>query len=364
MTSSASSKSGRGFASDNYAGVHPDILAAIADVNTGHAPAYGDDPVTAEFQSHVTDLFGESAVGFPVFNGTGANVIALQAVTQRWEAVICADTAHIHVDEGGAPEKMAGLKLWTVSTPDGKLTPELIRAQMFDVGVVHRAQPAVVSITQTTELGTLYTLEEITAITATAHELGLKVHMDGARLSNAVEALSRDYGRTVTFYEMTTGAGVDILSFGGTKIGALGAEAVITLTDNPEIRDAVPFLRKTSMQLASKMRFISAQLNALLKNDAALARANARHANAMAERLDAGIRMIAARTDRVLVPNRTAANAVFPIIPDWVARDIYQTFRFYTWNPDTGMVRWMCSWDTTDVDVTRLLILLEEALTI
>lgn len=352
----------RGFASDNYAGIHPDILTAITAANTGHAIAYGDDPVTAELQTHARALFGPNAHAFPVFNGTGANVIALQAVTNRWEAVICADTAHIHVDEGGAPEKMAGLKLWTVPTPDGKLTPDLISTQLFDLGVVHRAQPAAISITQTTELGTLYTLEEIRAIADLAHAHGLLLHLDGARIANAIDALSRDLGRTVTFAEMTTDAGVDIVSFGGTKIGAMAAEAVITLTDSPALADATAFLRKTSMQLASKMRFISAQLNALMANDAALARRNARNANAMAALLDTELRTRAATDPRICVPNRTAANAVFPILPADVTATVFNAFRFYTWNTDTGLVRWMCSWDTTTDDVTALLAALDDAL--
>lgn len=353
----------RGFASDNYAGVHPDILTAISDANAGHAIAYGEDPVTAQFAEHVRALFGPDAVGFPVFNGTGGNVIALQALTSRWEAVICADTAHIHVDEGGAPETMAGLKLWTVATPDGKLTPELIATQLFDFGVVHRAQPGAISITQTTELGTLYTLEEIRAITDLAHAHGLRVHMDGARISNAIDALSRDLGRRVSFREMTTDAGVDIVTFGGTKIGAMGAEAVIVLSRDPLLRDAVGFLRKTSMQLASKMRFVSAQLNALMADDAALARVNAANANAMAALLDAGVRGIAAADPRVAVPNRTAANAVFPILPAAVTEALQASYRFYTWNTETGLVRWMCSWDTTADDVAGLLAALRSALT-
>lgn len=352
----------RGFASDNYAGIHPSVLDAITAVNTGHAVAYGDDDTTALLASIVADQFGPNSKVFPVFNGTGGNVVALSAVCARWQAVICADTAHIHVDEGGAPETMAGMKLWTIGTPDGKLTPELIRTQLFDIGSVHRAQPAVISITQSTELGTLYTLEEIRAIADLAHEYNLLLHMDGARLSNAVAALTRDLGRHVSFYEITTGSGVDILTFGGTKIGAMGAEAVIILSNHETLIDAVKFLRKTSMQLASKMRFISAQLIALLADNAGLARANAHHANAMAQVLELGIRGIANGDPRVILRNRTDANSVFPILPQYVIDQLLQQFRFYIWNVEQRMVRWMCSWDTTPEDVAALLDALARAL--
>jgi threonine aldolase len=352
----------RGFASDNYAGIHPAVLDALNSVNTAHAVAYGEDQTTASLALIVKEQFGEDAEVFPVFNGTGANVIALSASINRWESVICADTAHIHVDEGGAPEAMAGIKLWTVATPDGKLTPELISTQLFDIGSVHRAQPGIVSITQATELGTLYTLDEISAIAKLAHDNNLLLHMDGARLSNGVEALTRDLGRYVSFHEMTTGSGVDILSFGGTKIGAMGAEAIITLTDSNELQEAVKYLRKTSMQLASKMRFVSAQLIALLENGAQVARTNASHANAMAQALEMGVREIAKRNPRVVLTNHAQANSVFPILPQHVIKALSKDFRFYTWNADLGLVRWMCSWDTTQEDVDKILEALATAL--
>ena len=335
----------RTFASDNYAGVHPEILTAMAEVNSGHQVAYGEDSITERLQELMRAEFGEHTEAFPVFNGTGANVIALQACTKRWEAVICADTAHIHADEGGAPEKMAGLKLWTVATEDGKLTPELVEGQIFDMGVVHRAQPGVVSITNTTEMGTLYSAAEIRAIADVTHKHGLFLHLDGARLSNAAAALG------TSFRDFTTDAGVDILSFGGTKIGALAAEAVVVLNTNTErgraLADALPFLRKTSMQLASKMRFVSAQLVTLIEGDLWLR--NARNANAMALRLDAGIRALG-----VEVPNSTDANAVFPIFTAAVTEQLQKQFRFYVWNQATGMVRLMCSWDTTVEDVDAM----------
>lgn len=350
----------RGFASDNYAGVHPQILDAISAANHDHQVAYGEDDETAIFDGLVKEHFGENAVGFPVFNGTGANVIALQAATKRWEAVICADSAHIHVDEGGAPEKMAGLKLFTVATPDGKLTPAMVESQIFDLGVVHRAQTAVVSITQTTESGTLYQPAEIKAIAEITHKHGLLLHLDGARLSNAAAALG------LPFKAFTTDVGVDLVSFGGTKIGALAAEAVIVIDASTErgkaMAEALPFLRKTSMQLASKMRFMSAQLNALLENGADLALTNAKHANAMAMRLYKGVTAIAAENPAVTVPNPTEANAVFPILSEAATEKLLESYRFYVWNQATGQVRWMCAWDTTEADVDGLLAALKAVL--
>ena len=350
----------RGFASDNYAGVHPEVLKRMVVVNDGHEVAYGDDSVTEEFNQLVKKLFGSKAVGFPVFNGTGANVVALQAALKRWEAVICVESAHIHVDEGGAPEKMGGIKLWTVSSPDGKLTPEMIDSQVFDVGFVHRAQPGVVSITQTTEMGTLYSRKEIKALADRAHKHGLLLHMDGARLSNAAAALK------LSFKAFTTDLGVDLVSLGGTKIGALGAEAVI-ITDSKsargkELANAMPFLRKTSMQLPSKMRFVSAQLVALFEDDARVAMNNARHANAMAQRLYEGVVAIAKRNKQVKIPNKAEANAVFPILPPKVTARLQKQFRFYVCNQSTGQVRWMCAWDTTKQDVDGLLEALKKAL--
>ena len=350
----------RGFASDNYAGVHPAVLKAIAAENEGHEIAYGEDSVTARFDELVKDLFGPNAVGFPVFNGTGANVVALQAATKRWEAVICAESAHINMDEGGAPEKMAGLKLWNVPTPDGKLTPELAETQIFDIGSVHRAQPGVISITQTTEMGTLYQPAEIKALADLAHKHGLFLHLDGARLSNAAAALG------LSFKEFTTDLGVDLVSLGGTKIGALAAEAVIvtnaSTAQGKALAESMPFLRKTSMQLASKMRFFSAQLIALFENNAAVALENAKNANAMANRLYEGVLAIAAKHPEVVVRNKAEANAVFPELPEAVANKVMADYRFYVWNQATGQVRWMCSWDTTQEDVDGILGALERAL--
>ena len=351
-------KNKRGFASDNYAGVHPEVLARMAAVNPGHEVAYGEDSETEVFAGIVKELFGKDAVGFPVFNGTGANVVALQAATKRWEAVICVDTAHINSDEGGAPEKMAGLKLWTVPSPDGKLSVEAAQTQIFDIGVVHRAQPTVISITQTTEMGTLYQPEEIAALADFAHANGMLLHLDGARLSNAAAALGK------SFKEFTTDVGVDLVSLGGTKIGAIAAEAVIVINSTSprgkELAEAMPFLRKTSMQLPSKMRFVSAQLSALFENNAALAIANGKRANGMAQKLYAEIVEIAKHHSEISLPNVAEANAVFPILPQKITEALQAQYRFYVWNQVTGQVRLMCSWDTEEEDVNGLVGLLRE----
>lgn len=344
----------RGFASDNYAGVHPKLFELMQQVNQGHEVAYGDDTVTEELSAIFKQTFGDQAEVFPVFNGTGSNVIALSSVVRRWEAVICAETAHINADEGGAPEKMAGIKLWTIPTTDGKLTPELIKPYLFDIGSVHRAQISAISITQTTEMGTVYTAAEIKALADFAHQNNLYLHVDGARLSNAAAALD------LPFRAFTTDIGVDLVSFGGTKIGALAAEAVVVL-NSKLLAESIPFLRKTSMQLPSKMRFVSAQLIALLQDDLAIN--NAKHANAMAKALDEGVRELAASSNgRVSVPNPTQANAVFPILPFDLIEKLQQQYRFYVWDYRIGQVRWMCAWDTKPEDVEGLLSALRLAL--
>ncbi|MEU9885348.1 low specificity L-threonine aldolase [Sphaerisporangium sp. NPDC051011] len=327
----------KGFASDNYAGVHPEVLEALALANGGHQVAYGEDDYTKALQDVFKRHFGPGAEAWPVFNGTGANVVGLRAMTDLWEAVVCAETAHINTDEGGAPERTAGLKLMSVPTPDGKLTPALIDRQAWGFGDEHRAQPRVVSISQSTELGTLYTPEEIAAIAAHCRELGMLLHMDGSRLINAAAALD------VPLRALTTDAGVDVLSFGGTKSGLMFGEVVVVL--NPSAVRGMVYLRKTAMQLASKMRFVSVQFEALLAGDLWLR--NARNANAMAARLAAAVREIPG----VTLTRPVQANAVFAVIPPEVADRVRKRFRFYTWDPATGEVRWMTSFDTTEHDV-------------
>ncbi|PWI41728.1 low specificity L-threonine aldolase [Streptomyces sp. ICBB 8177] len=327
----------RGFASDNYAGAHPEVLAALAVANGGHQIAYGEDDYTAHLQEVIRRHLGPRAEAFPVFNGTGANVVALQAVTERWGAVVCAKSAHINVDECGAPERVGGLKLLTVPTPDGKLTPELLDSEAWGFDDEHRAQPQVVSIAQTTELGTCYTPEEIRALCDRAHEHGMAVHMDGARLANAAATLD------LPLAAFTTDAGVDILSFGGTKNGLVFGECVVVLA--PERVRAMKHLRKLSMQLASKMRFVSVQFEALLAGDLWLR--SARHANAMATRLADAVRGI----EGVTVVRPVQANQVFAVLPREVTERLQKRYRFYVWNEATGEVRWMCCFDTTEADV-------------
>lgn len=333
----------RGFASDNYAGAHPEVLAAIADANGGHQAAYGGDVYTDRLQEVMREHFGPRTEAFPVFNGTGANVTALTSALPRWGAVIAARSAHIHSDEGGAPERVSGLKLLTVDAPDGKLTPDLIDREAWGWGVEHRAQPLAVSITQSTELGTLYTADEIRAITDHAHVRGMVVHVDGARLSNAAAALG------VPLREFTTDAGVDLLSFGGTKNGLLFGEAVVVL--DPAVSDGLPYLRKLTMQLNSKMRFVSAQLIALLTDELYLRSAS--HANAMAARLREGLESaIAAGTITGLeFTQPTEVNAVFATLPAGAADRLRESFHFYDWDEARREVRWMTAFDTTESDV-------------
>ncbi|MCQ1949860.1 low specificity L-threonine aldolase [Arthrobacter jinronghuae] len=327
----------KAFASDNYSGVHPEILAALTAANQGHQVAYGEDVYTAKLREVLTDQFGKHIRAFPVFNGTGANVIALQSLLPRWGAVICPTTAHINVDENGAPERIGGMKLLGIPTDDGKLTPELIDREAWGWGDEHRAQPLAVSITQSTELGTLYTVEEIAAIADHIHARGMKLHMDGARLGNAAAALG------VSFKEMTADAGVDILSLGGTKNGMMYGECIITF--DPEASPGLDYLRKMNMQLASKMRFISAQFITLYGTD--LWHRSASHANAMASRLRAAVEQI----DGVEITQPSQVNAVFAKLPAGVADRLRGDFRFYDWDQSTGEVRWMCTFDTSEDDV-------------
>ncbi|HEV7168815.1 MAG TPA: low specificity L-threonine aldolase [Micrococcaceae bacterium] len=327
----------RGFASDNYSGVHPEVLTALAQANEGHQVSYGEDVYTERLQGVMARHFGPGVEAFPVFNGTGANVLSLQSLLPRWGAVVCARTAHINMDENGAPERVGGMKLLAVPAPDGKLTPELIDQEAWGWGDEHRAQPLAVSITQTTELGTCYTPEEVRAIADHVHAKGMKLHMDGARLANAAAHLG------LPLRAFTSDAGVDVLSFGGTKNGLLYGEAVVTL--NPDATVGLPYLRKMNMQLASKMRFISAQFIALLEGDLWLRSAS--HANAMASRLRAAVDGI----DGVTPTQATESNGVFAILPAGSADRLRKSFRFYDWDEAAREVRWMCSFDTTEADI-------------
>jgi threonine aldolase len=338
----------RGFASDNYAGVHPEILAAIAVANGGHQVSYGEDAYTARLQQVMRTHFGPAARTFPVFNGTGANVVALQAMLNRWEAVVCAESAHINVDECGAPEKVAGIKLLTVPAWDGKLTPELIDRQAWGFDDQHRATPRVVSIAQSTEVGTCYTPEEIRAICDHAHDLGMLVYLDGARLANAAATLG------VSLREMTTDAGVDVLSLGGTKNGLLFGEAVVVLNANA-VR-GMAHIRKASMQLGSKMRFLSVQFEALLSGDLWLR--SAAHSNAMTQRLYEAVKDLPG----LKIQRPVQANQIFAILPPAVTERLQKRFRFYSWDEQTGEVRWMTCFDTTEDDVDAFAVAVAEEL--
>ncbi|WP_434061990.1 threonine aldolase family protein [Actinotalea lenta] len=327
----------RTFASDNYAGAHAEVLAAVADASGGHETSYGADAYTTRLTQVLGEHFGRQVEVFPVFTGTGANVVGLSAMLPAWGAVVCAASAHVHTDEGGAPEKVAGIKLLPVPTPDGRLTPELLATEAWGYGFEHRAQPLVVSLTQTTELGTCYTPEQIAALADAAHARGMRVHVDGARLANAAATLD------LPLRAFTSDVGVDVVSLGGTKNGALAAEAVVVL--DPAAADGLAYLRKTQMQLASKMRFVSAQLLALFDGDLWLR--SAQHANAMARRLLAGVRDLPG----VQVTRPVESNAVFAILARDVADRIREDFWFYDWDEATGEVRWMCAFDTTPADV-------------
>ncbi len=333
----------RGFASDNYSGIHPDILEAIVQANGAHQVAYGEDIYTARLNEVFVEQFGEGVEIFPVFNGTGANVTGLQSMLPRWGAVICSATAHIHNDEGGAPEHVGGFKLLPVGTSDGKLTPELIDQEAWGWGDEHRAQPLVVSITQTTELGTAYSVAQVRAIADHAHSKGMTLHMDGARISNAAASLG------VPLRAFTRDAGVDVLSYGGTKNGMMLGECIVVL--NPTASTGLKFLRKSNMQLSSKMRFVSAQLIALLGTDLWLR--NATHSNAMAARLRGALenKLADGTITGLAFSQATQANAIFATLPSGVADRLRETFRFYDWDASKNEVRWMCGFDTTEDDI-------------
>ncbi|WGD37508.1 low specificity L-threonine aldolase [Lysinibacter sp. HNR] len=345
----------RGFASDNYSGVHPEVLTALGEANGGHQPAYGTDTYTDHLQTVLRRHFGEEAEAFPVFNGTGANVLSLQSLLPRWGAVISAQTAHINTDEGGAPERVGGLKLLTTPTPDGKLTPELIDREAWGWGDEHRAQPLAVSITQTTELGTAYTVDEIRTLSEHVHRHGMHLHLDGSRIANAAVSLG------ASLRDFTTDAGVDVLSLGGTKNGALGAEAVVVLT--PGVVTGMKYLRKLNMQLASKMRFVSAQLLALY--DGNLWERNATQANTMAARLRTRLSdgITAGRIHGLEFPYQTQSNGVFARLPrEAITRLRERGFHFYDWDVARGEVRWMCSFDTTENDIDAFASAIEQEL--
>ena len=334
----------RGFASDNNAGVHPEIIEAIKAVNYGHTIGYGADIYTEKAIQTFKDHLGEDTDVFFVFNGTGANVLSLSGVTRSWNSVITASTAHIEQDECGAPEKFTGCKVLTVETPDGKISVNMLTKHLHGIDFEHHSQPKVISITQPTEMGTVYTVKEIKTIAEFAHKNGMLLHMDGARIANAAVSLN------LAFRSFTKDAGVDILSFGGTKNGMMYGEAVCFLTHG--LSKDFKYIRKQSMQLASKMRFISAQYNGYFTNE--LWKRCAMHSNSLATKLAERVKGIKG----VIITQPVQANAVFVKIPKKVAENLMNHYFFYPWNEVESEYRWMTSWDTTESDIDKFVGLL------
>jgi threonine aldolase len=338
----------RSFASDNNAGVHPEVLQAITAVNQGHTVGYGSDPYTESAVRKFKQQFGSDIEVFMVFNGTAANCLSLKALTNTYHAVICSEAAHIYTDECGAPEKFTGCKLIPVPTRDGKLTVESVSQAYHGIGDFHHVQPRVISITQATEIGTVYKPDEIRVLAKFAHERGMFLHVDGARVANAAASLGR------TLRQVTRDVGVDVLSFGGTKNGALGAEAVVFF-DKKLAHDFL-YLRKQGMQLASKMRFVSAQFEALFTGDLWLK--SAQHANRMARLLQKKLSEI----PQVKIVYKVEANGVFAKIPRKAIAKLQKRYFFYVWNEEESVVRWMCSFDTTEQDVKQFVRFVAETL--
>ncbi len=326
------------FASDNYAGTHPAVFEWLKKVNDGPAAAYGADPYTGQVREEFKKHFGEQAEPYIVFNGTGANVIALKSAIQSFESILCSDIAHIQEHECGAVERLTGAKLALTASENGKINPITLAQQLRGLGDQHMSQPRVVSISQSTEYGTVYTLKEIRAIAEFCKSNGLFLHLDGARLSNAAVSLG------CTFKEMTTDCGVDLVCFGGTKNGLMGAEAVVVL--NPMFNLHFNFIRKQGLQLASKMRFLSAQFLAYFENE--LWRKNASHANQMAKLLE---KKLCETVSAIKITRPVDANVVFAVFPKSLIQELSKRFSFYTWNESLSEVRLMCSFQTTEAEI-------------
>jgi threonine aldolase len=338
----------RGFASDNNAGVHPEILKELASINVGHTIGYGSDIYTEQAKQLFKEQFGTDTEIFFVFTGTAANVLGLSGVTRPWNSIITAFSAHIEQDECGAPEKFTGCKVLTVDTPDGKITCEMVEKHMHGFDFEHHSQPKIISITQATEMGTVYTPAEIRKLSDFAHEKSMFLHMDGARIANASISLN------LQFKAFTTDSGIDVLSFGGTKNGMMYGEAVCFL--KPGLSNDFKYIRKQGMQLASKMRFISAQYIAYFRND--LWKKCASHSNSMAKLLAEKIK----NTNQIQITQAVQSNGVFAIIPHNVAGKISKKYFFYPWNEHISEYRLMTSWDTTEEDIEDFVLLLKKEL--
>lgn len=338
----------RGFASDNNAGVHPEILKELSAVNTGHVVGYGSDIYTEQAKKLFKEQLGPETEVFFVFTGTAANVLCISSVTRSWNSIIAAETAHLEQDECGAPEKLTGCKVLTVETPDGKITPGMLSKHMHGLDFEHHSQPKVVSVTQSTELGTVYTLDEIRKLADFSHSHGLYLHMDGARIANAAVSLG------LPFKSFTTDAGVDILSFGGTKNGMMMGEAVCFL--KPGLSEEFKYIRKQGMQLASKMRYISAQYIAYFRND--LWKHCASHANKMASILEEKLKQV----KNITITQKVESNGVFVIIPKAAAEKLMEHYFFYSWNETTSEYRLMTAWDTAEEDIEKFVSLLKKEL--
>jgi len=339
---------GKGFASDNNAGIHPEILKAIGDANSEHVTGYGNDPYTERAICCFREYFGEDTGVFFVFNGTGANVVGLSALVRSHHSVICAETAHIQMDECGAPEKFLGCKLLPVASADGKITPEAVARHLHGFEFEHHSQPRVISISQVTEMGTVYSPEEIRSLAELAHRHGLYLHLDGARISNAAVSLG------LPFRAFTRDCGVDVLSFGGTKNGMMMGEAVLIF--NQALTCETKYLRKQGMQLFSKMRYVGAQFIAYFENE--LWKKNAAHANQMASLLEQEIRKI----PQIRITQKVEANGIFAIIPRHIIQPLQEKYYFYLWNEQLSEVRWMTSFDTTESDIHGFTTLIKKLL--
>lgn len=338
----------RGFASDNNSGVHPDILAAMGKVNMGHTIAYGDDIYTNSALGKMKEIFGEDSDIYFVFIGTAANVLGLDTITQSYNSIICAETSHIHEDECGAPEKFTGCKLLALHTEDGKLTPEIVSKELYGFDFEHHSQPKVISITQSTEMGTVYTPGEILNLSEIAHKYGMLLHMDGARIANAAAFLG------LSFEKFTRDVGVDVLSFGGTKNGMMYGEALVFF--DKKYSENFKYIRKQGMQLASKMRFISAQFEEYLNNDLWLR--NAQHSNKMAWLLADKLKDI----PELRITQKVESNGIFARIPKEIIPVLQEEYFFYVWDEKNSEVRWMCSFDTSEEDVINFADLIKKVI--